>query len=262
MDKILEVRNVSKIFFPPISTRQLLCADLKRRNGVSALDDVSFSVKIGKISTILGPNGAGKTTLLKIIATLILPDKGSVILDGKYKAGQDDEKIKSLIGLAVSPERGFYPRLNGEQNLYFFGTLAGLSHQESKARMEELFEIFEVPYAKKRFDSYSAGMQQKISLIRALMPLPKLLLLDEPTRSLDYNTSRTVKLYLKNIVETKKTTIIFTTHQMKEAEEFGDYFFILSRGRLLGKGTYADLKKQCDAPGASLADIFEALTKK
>ncbi|MFH0940402.1 MAG: ATP-binding cassette domain-containing protein [Candidatus Omnitrophota bacterium] len=265
MDNILEVENISKTFFPPLTTKQLLCADFRRKNGVRALEDVSFSVKNGRILAILGPNGAGKTTLLKILTTLILPDKGWVRING-YEAGEagcETPKIRSMVGFASSPERSFYPRLTGEQNLNFFGSLNGLSHEQIASRLAELYKLFEIDYEKKRFDSYSAGMQQKISILRALIHDPALLLLDEPTRSLDYRTAGFLKKFIKeDLAGRQNKTVIFTTHSMEEAADFADVFMILRKGSVFGYGTLSELRKKINNPEAALGDIFLKLTKK
>ena len=159
---ILEVDGLSKDFIPPLSFRKLIGLDFRHRRQTRALEDVSFSLKKGKILGVLGPNGAGKTTLLKILATLILPDKGSVLING-WSVGIDDNKIKSLIGLVSSQERSFYWRLTGRQNLEFFALMYDLENPGNK--IEELFDLFEIDYQDNRFDSYSTGMKQKFALM-------------------------------------------------------------------------------------------------
>ncbi len=246
MGPLLEVRHISKYFKARIRTR--------------ALDDVSFSLERGTILGILGPNGAGKTTLLKIISTLILPEEGSVSVNG-YVLGEDDLKIRQCAGFASSSERSFYWRLTGRQNLEFFAALYGLSRTRAKNRIEELFGLFEVDYQDKRFDSYSAGMQQKFSLIRALLHDPVLLLLDEPTRSLDYTAALSLRNFIKERLSlTQRKTILFTTHNMEEAMDFADTLMILHKGKVFAFGTLAELRQKCNDPGAGLGKIFSELT--
>jgi ABC-type multidrug transport system ATPase subunit len=225
-----------------------------------ALDDVSFTLKKGRTLAVLGPNGAGKTTLLKIISTLVIPDKGTVKV-GSHSVGEDDESIKALIGLMTSSERGFYPRLTGKQNLEFFAAMHGLDAQKTGSRLKELLALFDISYQGRRFDSYSTGMQQKISLVRALLHDPELILLDEPTKSLDYAAAHILRSFIKDvIVKRQGKTVVFTTHQMEEALDFADLFMVLDKGKLFAFGTLEELRQKADAPSATLGEIFLKLT--
>lgn len=260
MESILEVKGVAKYFLPPLSLGRLIKFDFKKRRPAQALIDVSFSLERAKILGILGPNGAGKTTLLKIISTLILPNQGTVTVNG-YPLGKDDKKIKSCIGLATEEERSFYWRLSGRQNLEFFAALYGFNRKGMKTRIDELLELFKVDYADRRFDAYSTGMKRRFALIRALLHNPDLLLLDEPTRSLDYTSSFNLRNFIKdNLVKTQGKTVIFTTHQMEEALDFADLFLILHKGRLCALGTLDELRKKVNHPEATLGEIFLKLT--
>jgi ABC-2 type transport system ATP-binding protein len=253
---------LSKDFIPPLSLKKLLKFDFNRPNPVCALKDVSFALEKGRILAVLGLNGAGKTTLLKIISGLILPDQGSVSVNG-WRPGVDDEKIKTFIGLTLSSERSFYWRLTGKQNLEFFASLYGLDAWQARARIKELLGFFEVDYQDKRFDSYSAGMQQIFTLIRSLLHDPALLLLDEPAKSIDYRTALHIRTLIKEkLVKGRGKTVVFTTHNMDEAADFGDRFLILHKGGVLSYGTLGQMKEKCNNPGASLGDIFLKLTGK
>ena len=255
---IVKAQALTKDFSPPLSFRKLLSLDFRHTRQTRAIEDVSFSLEKGKILGVLGPNGAGKTTLLKILATLILPDKGSVLING-WRAGIDDNKIKSFTGLVSSQERSFYWRLTGRQNLEFFAVMHGL--ENAKGKIEELFDLFETDYQDMRFDSYSTGMKQKFALMRGLLHDPGLLLLDEPTRSLDYTTALNLRNFIKeNLVREKGKTVIFTTHNMDEAVDFCDLFMILHKGRLYAMGTLDELRKKVNDPTASLGEIFIKLT--
>jgi len=256
---ILEVEKLTKYFIPPLSFSRLIKLDFKHRRPTTALKDVSFSLKKGKILAILGPNGAGKTTLLKIIATLILPDKGSVVVSD-WRLGTYDDKIKSFIGLISSQERSFYWRLTGRQNLEFFASMYGL--KDIKNRIEELLQLLQIDYADKRFDSYSTGMKQKFALARGLLHDPELILFDEPTKSLDYVSALNLRNFIKeDLVKKKGKTVIFTTHNMDEALDFCDLFMILHVGKLYAQGTLDELRKKVNVPGASLGEIFIKLTQ-
>lgn len=254
MNHILEINGLTKDFTPPLSFGKLIKLDFKHRKPTRALEDISFSLEKGKILGVLGPNGAGKTTILKILATLILPDKGSGEING-YRLGIDDDKIKSLIGLVSTQERSFYWRLTGRQNLEFFAVMYGLNNPKEK--IEELLDIFEIDYGDERFDSYSAGMKQRFALIRGMLNDPELLLLDEPLKSLDYTTASHLRSFIKeNLVRKRGKTVIFTTHNMDEALDFCDLFMILDRGRLYAFGTLEELRRKVNDPEAGLGDIF------
>jgi len=260
MEHILEVGRLTKDFIAPLSFNKLIKLDFKHRRPNRALEEVSFSLKKGQILGVLGPNGAGKTTLLKIISTLILPDKGSVIVNG-WRLGIDDDKIKSFIGMVSSQERSFYWRLTGRQNLEFFASMYGLKNPKDK--IEELFKLFEIDYQDNRFDSYSTGMKQKFALMRGLLNDPELLLLDEPTKSLDYATALNLRNFIKeDLVRKKGKTVIFTTHHMDEALDFCDLFLILHKGKLYALGTLEELRRKINNPTASLGEIFLKLTER
>jgi ABC-type multidrug transport system ATPase subunit len=251
---MLKAANITKNFIPPIS--------LNRGPAVRALDDVSFALPKGSILAILGPNGAGKTTLLKILSTLIVPNTGTVTVNGLH-LGKDDDRIKGSIGLVTSSERGFYPRLTGRQNLEFFAALYGFSGKRALARTSELYKLFKIDYQNKRFDSYSTGMQQNFALMRALIHEPELLLLDEPTKSLDYTAALGLRTFIKErLVKEQKKTVIFTTHHMDEAVDFADLFMILHKGKVYAFGTLAQLRSSVKMPSAGLGEIFVQLTGK
>ena len=259
MKHILDVNRLTKDFIPPLSFSKLIKLDFKHRKPTRALEDVSFSLEKGRILGVLGPNGAGKTTLLKIIATLILPDKGSVVVNG-HRLGIDDDKIKSFIGMVSSQERSFYWRLTGRQNLEFFALMYNL--ENAKDKIEESFNLFEIDYQNDRFDSYSTGMKQKFALMRGLLNDPELLLLDEPARSLDYTTALNLRNFIKeNLVRKKGKTVIFTTHNMDEALDFCDLFIILHKGRLYAIGTLDELRKKVNNHTAPLGEVFVKLTE-
>ncbi len=259
MKNILEVEKLTKDFTSPLFFADLIKFNFKRAKPTRALEDISFSLETGKILGVLGPNGAGKTTLLKTIATLMLPDKGRITIGG-LKVGENDERIKSLIGLATSEERSFYWRLTGMQNLEFFAALYGLSKEQTKQRIADLFRIFKINYAHKRFDFYSTGMKIKFSLIRALLHNPQILLLDEPTKSLDYNASAEVRNFIKSAAR-NNTTIIFASHNLEEAQGLCELFLLLNNGRICAFGSISDLRRQVNSPNASLAQIYLKLTQ-
>ena len=257
---MVSAENLTKDFYPALSLRHLL-KDIRRRTfPTRALDGISFSLPRGKVLAVLGPNGAGKTTLLKALSTLILPDSGTVSIDG-CRLGIDDEKIKSSLGLVMDEERSFYWRLTGRQNLEFFTALYGMSPRDSRRRIEELLKLFKVDYADKRFDAYSTGMKKNFALMRGLLHDPALLLCDEPTKSLDYRSGCALQEFIKkNLVNRLGKTVIFTTHQIDSAFDFANLFLILDKGRMRAFGSLDDLRKKTCDPAASLSGIYLTLT--
>ena len=260
--EIIKLSNVTKEFYPALPISKLLTFDFKPGKPARALDNVSFSLERGKVLGILGPNGAGKTSLLKILSGILLQDKGAVTING-MSFDSDGDKIRSLIGLSAYQEKSFYWRLSGRQNLEFFGTLYGLNRKSLLKRLDELFDIFGVTYAEKRFDTYSAGMKQTISIIRALVHDPEIILLDEPTKSLDYASSLKLMTFLRDeLCKKKGKTILIATHQMSEALESTDKLMFIDRGKAIAYGTVPELRSVIKKEDASLGEIFIALTSR
>ncbi|MCG8429585.1 MAG: ABC transporter ATP-binding protein [Candidatus Omnitrophica bacterium] len=227
----------------------------------AALDRVSVSIPRGSCLAVLGANGAGKTTLLKLMATLFLPDRGTIRINGLNIFTQG-EKLKKHIGFAADEERSFYWRLTGQENLRFFATLYGLDKLTYRRRTRELYTLFRVDYAHKRFDSYSSGMKKRFCLIRALLHAPDILLFDEPFKSLDYHTRHTLKEYIRNKTQGPSGgTVCISTHQVEEIEDCADTFLILDRGRLRAFGTLEELREQTGYTGASITGLYAHLAQ-
>ncbi|MCK4244212.1 MAG: ABC transporter ATP-binding protein [Candidatus Omnitrophica bacterium] len=209
----------------------------------TALDDVNFIVKEGEIFGILGPNGAGKTTLLKILATLILPTKGEAWLAG-YHIIKEAEKVKLCLGFHSGEERSLYWRLSGRENLSFFATLYNLTSQRSRIRIKEILELLELKEPDKKVYLYSTGMRQRLSLARALIPDPPILLLDEPTKSLDPKSAYELRKFLKEeLVKKRGKSILWVTHNLREAEEVCDRLAIMEKGKIKTTGSVEELEK-------------------
>ncbi|HEY2963865.1 MAG TPA: ABC transporter ATP-binding protein [Pyrinomonadaceae bacterium] len=228
----ISIRNLSKTY--PIPFRRLR-AFFRRpvKEPVEALRDVSFEVQTGEIFGLIGRNGAGKTTLTKIVATLVQPTTGSVSVRDNDSVVHD-EQVRRQIGLATAEERSFYWRLTAEQNLMFFARLHGLTDRIAKQRIKELFAQLELDeVARRRFGEMSTGNKQRLAVARAMLSMPPVLLLDEPTRSLDPLAAARMRGLISSLAEQDPpVTILLTSHNLAEVETLCSRVAIISRGRI------------------------------
>ncbi len=241
MSYIIETTELTKFFPAPGNWLGVLFPRLSEK---PVVDRVSLQVNEGELFGLLGPNGAGKTTLVKLLSTLITPSSGSARVAG-FDLGQD-LAIKQAIGLATSDERSFYWRLTGRQNLRFFAILQGLAYSQAEARITEVLEHVGLAEAGEQlFQTYSTGMRQRLGIARALLNRPRLLFLDEPTRSLDPQSARQLHHLLRSELIAKSGMSIFlTTHILSEAEEICDRIAVMQHGQLLGVGPVPELRQQ------------------
>lgn len=200
---------------------------------VEALRDISLDIREGEIFGLIGPNGAGKTTLTKIIATLVQPTSGSVMVKG-YDSVREDEHVRSQLGLATAEERSFYWRLTAEENLLFFARLYGLGELAAMKRIRELLDRFEITeLARRRFGELSTGNKQRLAVARAMLANPPVLLLDEPTRSLDPLSASRMRSLIKSLATAEmRVTILLTSHNLVEVEELCERVAIIRDGRI------------------------------
>lgn len=213
----------------------------------------------GESVALLGANGAGKSTLLRILATLLLPCSGAASVAG-HDVAREPHSVRRRIGYHAGSDFGFYPRLTGRENLAFFGRLNHLSKAEAAARVSQLSEQFGLEDALSRqIRTLSAGTIQRLSLARALLHQPRVLLLDEPTRSLDAIAAADFRRFLKDkILRPGTATLLFASHTLPELEFLADRIAVLGRGRLLACDTPSRLKSLANA--SSLEEAFFKLT--
>ena len=208
---------------------------------------------------MLGANGAGKSTLLRILATLLLPTKGRAQIAG-HDAVRDPRAVRRQLGYHAGSDQGFYGRLTGRQNLRFFGRLNHLSKATALQRIALLAEQFHLEEALDRqVRTLSSGTVQRLSLARALLHQPRVLLLDEPTRSLDAIAASEFRRFLKSgVLRRGDTSLLFASHTLPEVELLADRIAVIDAGRLLACDTLAALKRTTGA--TTLEDAFMRLT--
>jgi ABC-2 type transport system ATP-binding protein len=235
----ISIKNLSKTY-PPSFPRLKKFFRIPVKPPVEALKNVSFEIETGEIFGLIGRNGAGKTTLSKIIATLVQPTSGAVSVKG-FDSVADEVKVRSLIGLATAEERSFYWRLSCERNLMFFARLYGLKDREARSRINELFEKLNLTeLAKRRFSEISTGNKQKLTVARALLPAPAVLLLDEPTRSLDPLAATELRNLINSL---ENVSILLTSHNLSEIEELCSRVAIISKGEIRAVDTPQNLRR-------------------
>jgi ABC-2 type transport system ATP-binding protein len=199
---------------------------------VTALTDIDLSVRAGELVAILGSNGAGKSTLLRILGTAVLPDEGEATVAG-HNVAREAAAVRRAIGFMLPDERSWYWRLSGRHNLEFFAALNGLRRAGAAERADELLrEVGLEQAADRRFDGYSSGMRVRLSLARALISRPPVLLLDEPTRSIDPVGRKHFRELLTAVAERSETSVLVATHDLHEAAELATRSVVLSYGRL------------------------------
>jgi ABC-2 type transport system ATP-binding protein len=223
-----------------------------------ALDDVSFTVAQGETYGLLGPNGSGKSSLIRILSTLLIADSGDVNMLG-YRLPDEQEKVRKIIG-RVSVDAAFYKKLSARENLLYTALLYGQKARDAERRAMDILEQLGMETTKfsTPLEEMSRGMQQKISIARALVINPPLLLLDEPTTGLDPKSRRDVQSFLEDLRRREGTTILLTTHDMVEAERLCARIGFLAHGKLVAEGTANELKER--AQTTNLDDAFIKLT--
>jgi sodium transport system ATP-binding protein len=224
-----------------IHVRQLTkhYADLRRGQFV-ALDHVSFDALPGQVYGLLGPNGAGKTTALRILSTLLRPSGGSATVNG-YDVVTQPSQVRRQMGF-MSASTAVYDRMTAWEMVEYFGGLYGIERESLRARMETLFTRLQMNEFRDVLGSkMSTGMRQKVSIARAIVHDPPILIFDEATSGLDVLVARAL---LKTVAELRDAgkCIVFSTHIMREAEKLCDRIAIIHRGRILVEGTLEELR--------------------
>ncbi len=244
----VETHNLTKVF------------KKSRDSETVAVDGVSLSVQSGSVLAILGPNGAGKTTLIRLLAGLALPSAGDAVVCGLdvFKA---EARAKGMVGISLGDDRSLYARLSGRRNLEFFSALHGLSRHEARQHIDELGNVLEIPLDQS-VQASSSGIRQRILIARALLHDPSVLLLDEPTKSLDPTSAQGLRGFIRErLADHLGKSVLIATHNLAEAEAIGDEIAIMKQGRIRGCGTLDVLRGIAGLATGGLEDVFHQLTK-
>lgn len=234
----IAVENLEKYFPPALSGWRALLHPFARATE-RALADVSFMVEHGEAVAILGHNGAGKSTLLRILATLIVPTRGHATLGG-FDVERDSARARSQLGYHTGGDEGFYSRLSGRENLAFFAAMNNMTGLDAHNRIASVAQQMGISHdLDRQVRTYSTGMTHRLGLARALLHGPAVLLLDEPTRSLDPLAAADFRRLLKDdLVRRRGTTLLFASHTLSEVEEIADRVVLLDHGKMIA----------CDSP--------------
>jgi sodium transport system ATP-binding protein len=225
---MIEARGLTKVFHD------------KKRGEIFAANDISFRVQPGQIYGLLGANGAGKTTTLRMLATLLVPTRGTATVAG-FDAAREPEKVRANVGF-LAASTALYARLTAREMITYFGRLNGMADPAIKARIQHLSAELDMDeFLDRRCDKFSTGMKQKTSIARTLVHDPAVMIFDEPTLGLDVMTARAIVRFVRDCRGRGKT-VIYSTHVMSEVEKICDTIGIIHDGRLLAEGTLAELR--------------------
>ncbi|MDR3204788.1 MAG: ABC transporter ATP-binding protein [Deltaproteobacteria bacterium] len=224
-----------------------------------AVDDVNLTVASGEIYGFLGPNGAGKTTTIRMVAGALAPTSGEIFLGG-YNLAAQPKAAKSILGYI--PDRPFlYEKLSGQEFLFFTADLYRVPKREAESRTKELLEIFELyDWRDELIENYSHGMKQRLIMSGALLPRPRILVVDEPMVGLDPRGAKLVMEIFKDLAGKEGVAIFISTHTMSLASKLCDRIGIINNGRLIAQGAEEELRKSAGAQGGDLEELFLELT--
>lgn len=222
---MIEVKNLKKYF--------------GKEQEIKAVDDVSFTCVNGEITGLLGPNGAGKTTTLRMIAGLVKPKSGTVIVDA-YDVLADAKAVRKALGVQ-SDMNGVYPRLTPREQFRYYGRFYGLKGQALEHRVQAVLDEFKMAeIADRRAEGFSRGQRQKVVLGRALVHDPRNIIMDEPSNGLDVMAVRDTRNTIRAMKDQGRC-VLFSTHYMDEAERLCDHIAIIVLGKIIAFGTPAEL---------------------
>jgi sodium transport system ATP-binding protein len=222
---------------------------------VVAVDDVGFEARDGEITGLLGPNGAGKTTTLRMLYTLMRPESGRVLVDGRDVA-TDPESARRALGV-LPDARGVYKRLTARENIRYFGELHGMAPALIAQRTRELAAALQMEdFLDRQTEGFSQGQRTKTAIARALVHDPRNVILDEPTNGLDVMTTRGLRDFLRHL-RGEGRCVIFSSHIMQEVAALCDRIVVVAHGRVVAQGSADELRQRTGEP--NLEDAFVQL---
>jgi len=224
-----------------------------------ALLGVSFQVGAGEVAGLIGANGSGKSTLLRILATLLVPTRGHASVAG-HDVERQSSQVRAQLGFHSATDGGFYSRLTARENLTFFAAMNNLFDAEAARRLDELTDLMGIDsFLDSQVRTLSTGQVHRLGLARAMIHRPSVLLLDEPTRSLDPMAAAEFRRFLKSqLVDRHGTTVLFVSHTLAEVEQLADRVILLDQGRLVASDSPQGLRTTTGS--ATLAEALERLT--
>ena len=230
---IVSARGLTKRFAVRRRWREMLASPFGGARA-TVVDGVSFDVSEGEIFGLLGQNGAGKTTIFRMLTTLITPDQGTALVDG-LDIGANASDVRRVLAPVIANERSLSWRLSARENVRLFAALQGLRGADARAEEARVLAVVGLSDAgEKMVGAFSSGMRQRLLIARALLAKPRILLLDEPTKSLDPISARDLRRFLRDTVVTaERCTVLLATHDAEEVWELCDRVGVLDQGRLL-----------------------------
>ncbi len=237
---IIEVKNLTKKF-----------------GDITAVNDISFSVRKGERFAFLGPNGAGKSTTIKMLTTLLKPSEGTIKIAG-HDPVTDADKVRHSFGI-VFQDPSVDDDLTAWENMEFHGVMYNTPKKLRRERTDELLRFVDLYDRKDSLvKEFSGGMKRRLEIARGLLHHPKIIFLDEPTLGLDPQTRNHMWQYLEKLNKTEGITVFFSTHYMEEADKVAERIAIIDHGKIIALGTGAELKQQTDT--TTLEEAFLKLT--
>jgi len=215
----------------------------KKYNNILAVKNINFNIREGSIVGLLGPNGCGKTTTIGMMLGLIKPSSGSVLINGQnIESEKNRTKILEKVNF-ISPYVELPKKLTVEENLKVYGRMYGVNNLQNKI-LDLMKQLNLLEFRKRKTGELSSGQKNRVSLAKALINDPEILLLDEPTASLDPDVGDYIRSYIENFASKKNTTILLASHNMNEVERLCNQVMMMKNGEIIDKGTCDDLIKK------------------
>ena len=230
---------------------------VKNYGGFCAVNHISFSVPAGRIFGFLGPNGAGKTTTIKMLTTVLDPTSGKLLVNG-FDPTHQEKQVRRSFGI-VFQDPSLDEELTAYENMDLHGVLYGVPRGERRKRTDDLLAFVGLADRKNDYvKQYSGGMKRRLEVARALLHVPQILFLDEPTLGLDPQTRNHIWSYIQRLSREQNVTVFFTTHYMEEADRVADDVAVIDHGKIVAQGSPGELKERTKS--ATLEDAFITLT--